>query len=180
MPFTSLVLTSDAAQTQRRSPSPHPENGVQGAELAGIRGGAASARQPDLVHRGRGTGQLAHLWTRRPASLQGCRHPISAPDHTTISRRAVTLPVIQPASVPDGCIARDEVVKLAEDTQHGIYRGQPRGACNPGSNPVLTAAHMQQTPPKIQLLASRTDSPVRRSWSRDGRTPPNGRRATIC
>ena len=27
---------------------------------------------------------------------------ISAPDHTTISRRAVTLPVIQPASVPDG------------------------------------------------------------------------------
>jgi transposase len=28
--------------------------------------------------------------------------PISTPDHTTISRRAVTLPVIQPASVPDG------------------------------------------------------------------------------
>jgi hypothetical protein len=27
---------------------------------------------------------------------------ISAPDHTTISRRAGTLPVIQPASVPDG------------------------------------------------------------------------------
>jgi transposase len=27
---------------------------------------------------------------------------ISAPDHTTISRRAVTLPVIQPASVPHG------------------------------------------------------------------------------
>jgi hypothetical protein len=27
---------------------------------------------------------------------------ISAPDHCTISRRAVTLPVIQPASVPDG------------------------------------------------------------------------------
>ena len=26
----------DAAQTQRRSPPPHPENGVQGAELAGI------------------------------------------------------------------------------------------------------------------------------------------------
>jgi hypothetical protein len=27
---------------------------------------------------------------------------ISAPDHTTVSRRAVTLPVIQPASVPQG------------------------------------------------------------------------------
>jgi len=27
---------------------------------------------------------------------------ISAPDHSTISRRAVTLPVIQPASVPHG------------------------------------------------------------------------------
>jgi hypothetical protein len=27
---------------------------------------------------------------------------ISAPDHTTISRRAVTLSVIQPASVPHG------------------------------------------------------------------------------
>jgi hypothetical protein len=27
---------------------------------------------------------------------------ISAPDHTTVSRRAVTLPVIQPASVPHG------------------------------------------------------------------------------
>ena len=26
----------DAAQTQRRSPSPHPEDGVQGAELAGL------------------------------------------------------------------------------------------------------------------------------------------------
>jgi hypothetical protein len=27
---------------------------------------------------------------------------ISAPDHSTISRRAATLPVIQPTSVPDG------------------------------------------------------------------------------
>ena len=27
---------------------------------------------------------------------------ISAPDHTTVSRRAVTLPVIQPASMPHG------------------------------------------------------------------------------
>jgi hypothetical protein len=27
---------------------------------------------------------------------------ISAPDHTTVSRRAVTVPVIQPASVPHG------------------------------------------------------------------------------
>ncbi len=26
----------DAAQTQRRSPSPHPEDVVQGAELAGV------------------------------------------------------------------------------------------------------------------------------------------------
>jgi hypothetical protein len=28
--------------------------------------------------------------------------PISAPDHTTVSRRAVTLPVIQATSVPHG------------------------------------------------------------------------------
>jgi hypothetical protein len=27
---------------------------------------------------------------------------LSAPDHSTVSRRAVTLPVIQPASVPSG------------------------------------------------------------------------------
>jgi len=30
------------------------------------------------------------------------RQTISAPDHTTVSRRAVTLPVIQPAQVPQG------------------------------------------------------------------------------
>lgn len=29
---------------------------------------------------------------------------ISAPDHTTVSRRAVTLPVVQPASVPHGAL----------------------------------------------------------------------------
>jgi hypothetical protein len=31
---------------------------------------------------------------------------ISAPDHTTISRQAVTLPGIQPASAPNGCSSR--------------------------------------------------------------------------
>jgi len=31
---------------------------------------------------------------------------ISAPDHTTVSRRAVTLPVIQTAPVPHGFVAR--------------------------------------------------------------------------
>jgi hypothetical protein len=35
---------ADAAQEQRRSPSSHPEDVVQGAELAGVRGGAAAAR----------------------------------------------------------------------------------------------------------------------------------------
>ena len=30
---------------------------------------------------------------------------ISAPDHTTVSRRAVKLPVIQPAKVPHGPVA---------------------------------------------------------------------------
>jgi hypothetical protein len=33
-------------------------------------------------------------------SLMGL--PISAPDHTTVSRRAVTLPVIQATSIPHG------------------------------------------------------------------------------
>jgi len=50
---------TDAAQTQRRPPSPHPEDVVQGAELAGVRSGAASAWQPDFVDRGRSVGRLA-------------------------------------------------------------------------------------------------------------------------
>src|SRR3954468_2321709 len=33
----------DAAQTQRRSPPPHPEDDVQGAELAGLRSRPAPA-----------------------------------------------------------------------------------------------------------------------------------------
>src|SRR5579864_9577195 len=47
----------DAAQAQHRSPPPYPEDGVQGRELAGIRGRAASARQPDPVDRGHCTGR---------------------------------------------------------------------------------------------------------------------------
>jgi hypothetical protein len=39
----------NAAQTQRRPPSPHSEDGVQGAELAGLRSRLAQARQSDLV-----------------------------------------------------------------------------------------------------------------------------------
>jgi hypothetical protein len=39
----------DAIQTQRRPPPPHPEDVVQGAELAGLRSGPAPARQPDVV-----------------------------------------------------------------------------------------------------------------------------------
>ena len=87
---------------------------------------------PDLMDRGRGPGPLADFWTGWPGSLQGCRLiqttlmvrmafrlalrleglmasiitlmdlTISAPDHSTISRRAVTLPVIEPDSVPHG------------------------------------------------------------------------------
>src|SRR5271157_3519440 len=76
----SLVLAApDAAQTQRRSPSPHPQDGVQGSELARIRSGVAPAWQPDLVDRGRRTEPLADLWTGRP---YGCRHP----DHADGSR----------------------------------------------------------------------------------------------
>jgi hypothetical protein len=74
---------------------------------------------------------LADLWTGRPGSLFGCGRTslmmrtafklplrqtegllasvltlmdlmISAPDHTTVSRRAVTLPVIQSTAVPHG------------------------------------------------------------------------------
>src|SRR4051794_24497257 len=37
MGFISPVLTPDAAQTHRRSPPPHPQDGIQGAKLAGIR-----------------------------------------------------------------------------------------------------------------------------------------------
>jgi hypothetical protein len=39
----------DAAQTQRRSSSPHSEDVVQGAELASLRGGPSAAGQPDVV-----------------------------------------------------------------------------------------------------------------------------------
>jgi len=35
-PSTSFFWAPDAAQAQRRSPAPHPEDVVQGAELAGI------------------------------------------------------------------------------------------------------------------------------------------------
>src|SRR3954471_20434850 len=55
----------DAAQTQRRSPSPHPEDGVQGAELGGLGSGPAPARQPDVVDRGCSAGMLADHGAKR-------------------------------------------------------------------------------------------------------------------
>ena len=64
----------DATQAQRRSPSPHPEDVVQGAELAGVRGGAASAWQPDVVDRGRSVGGLAEHGAGRAGSLYGRSH----------------------------------------------------------------------------------------------------------
>src|SRR5271157_5956758 len=59
----------DAAQTQRRSPSPHPEDVVQGTELAGLRGGPAAAGQLDVVDRGRSVGMLADHWAGRAGSV---------------------------------------------------------------------------------------------------------------
>ncbi len=47
--------------------------------------------------------------------------PISAPDHTTVSRRAVTLPLIQPASMPHGPLH-----VLMGSTQHS--RRQPQSS----------------------------------------------------
>jgi Transposase DDE domain len=124
----------DAAQTQRRSPSPHTEDVVQGAELAGIRGWAAAAWKPDLVDRGHSAGLLADLRAGGQARYSNAavqtslmlrtafKLPlrqtegllasvltlmdltISAPDHTTVSRRAVELPVIQPAQGPHGAL----------------------------------------------------------------------------
>ena len=64
----------DAAQTQRRSPTPHPEDVVQGAELAGLRGGPAAAGQPDIVDRGHSLGMLADHWTGRAGSVYGRSH----------------------------------------------------------------------------------------------------------
>src|SRR3954468_9079338 len=49
----------DAAQTQCRPPSPHPEDGVQGADLGGLRSRPAPAGQPDVVDRGGSTGMVA-------------------------------------------------------------------------------------------------------------------------
>ena len=118
MPLTSLVRPPDAAQTQRRSPPPHPRNGVQGSELAAIRGGAASSGQPDLMDRGRGTGPLADLWTGRPGSIQGCRDP----DHPDGSH-----------GVPAGVAANggsDGVGHYAdgsEDLSAGSHHDQPPG-----------------------------------------------------
>src|SRR5208282_4361562 len=125
----SLVrVVPDAAQTQRRSPSPHPEDVVQGTELAGLRGGPAGAGQLDVGDRGRSVGMLADHWAGRagsvfrrsrpdqPDAAHGVQAGVAADrgpddvgadvdgpdDHSTISRRTAALPVIQPASVPHG------------------------------------------------------------------------------
>src|SRR5271165_3398689 len=122
----------DAAQTQHRSPSPHPEDVVQGAELAGLRGGPAGRGSltlwiedaalecwqttgPDGQARYSDAAVQTSLMLRTAFKLalrqtEGLMASvitlmdltISAPDHTTISRRAVTLPGIQPDSVPHG------------------------------------------------------------------------------
>ena len=147
MPLTSLVRPPDAAQTQRRSPPPHPQDGVQGSELAGIRGGTTQARQPDLMDRGRGTGPLADLWTGRPGSIQGCRDP----DHPDGSH-----------GVPAGVAANggsDGVGHYAdgsEDLSAGSQHDQSPG-CDVGGDPgglsaarSVTFVDRQQMPSGLQ------------------------------
>jgi Transposase DDE domain len=129
---TFSVLAARCRTNTAPVPAQQPEDVVQGAELVGVWSGLASARQPDLVDRGRSAGMLADLWIGRPSALLGRGRPdhlilctafklplrqtegllasvltlmdltISAPDHTTVSRRAVNLPVIQAAQVPRG------------------------------------------------------------------------------
>src|SRR4051794_19283516 len=65
----------DAAQTQRRSPSPHPEDGVQGAELAGLRSRLGAAGQPDVVDRGGSAGMLADHGAKRASAVYRCGYP---------------------------------------------------------------------------------------------------------
>ena len=122
----------NAAQAQRRSPSPHPEDVVQSAELAGVRGGlrrrgsltlwiedvaldhwqscgpGGQARYTDAAIQTSLMVRTAFKLPLRQAEgliasiLTLMALTISAPDHTTVSRRAVTLPAIQLAPVPQG------------------------------------------------------------------------------
>ena len=66
---------------------------------------------------------------------------ISAPDHTTVSRRAVTLPVIQPASVPHGPLQ-----VLIDSTGLQVYgAGQWLGAKH-GVKPRRTSSLLRGLP----------------------------------
>jgi hypothetical protein len=59
----------------------------------------------------------------------------TAPDHTAVSRRAVALPVIQPASVPDGPL------QLLIDNTGCRFTGKPMAG---GEAQREIAAHMAQ------------------------------------
>jgi hypothetical protein len=126
----------DAAQAQRRSPSPHPEDVAQGAQLAGLRGGLRQRgsltlwiEDVALDHwRSCGPGGYyrylyisiyTNLMVRTAFKLplrqtEGLMASIltlmgltiSAPDHTTISRRAVNLSVIRLGGRPTRSDAR--------------------------------------------------------------------------
>src|SRR3979490_1915609 len=50
---------------------------------------------------------------------------ISAPDHSTVSRRAETLPVIQPATVPPGPL--HEAVRLGDHESVTVPQGRQAG-----------------------------------------------------
>src|SRR5882757_9502559 len=108
----------DATQTQRRPPSPHPEDVVQGAELAGLRSGTAPAGQPDVMDRGRSAGMLADHWAERAGSVYGRGHP-DQPDAARGVQAGLT-----PDRRPDD-VGAD--VDGPDDLSTGPQHGQPPG-----------------------------------------------------
>src|SRR3984957_4983390 len=115
----------DATQTQRRPSSPHSEDVIQGAELAGIRSGTAPAGQPDVMDRRISAGMLADHGAKRTGSLYGRGHP-NQPDAAYGFQAGVT-----PNRGPDD-VGAD--VDGPDDFSAGPQHGQPAGeadACHP-------------------------------------------------
>ena len=108
----------DATQTQRRPPSPHSEDVVQGAELAGLRSGTAPAGQPDVMDRRRGARMLADHGAKRAGSVYGRGDP-NQPDAAHGFQAGVT-----PNRGPDD-VGAD--VDGAYDLSSGPQHGQPPG-----------------------------------------------------
>jgi hypothetical protein len=72
---------------------------------------------------------------------------ISTPDHSTVSRRAVTLPVVQPASLPHGALH-----VLIDSTGLQVYGAGQWLEAKHGAKSRRKCGIMEQPPPDQQIM----------------------------